>query len=235
MAANLCSGLEEEGAQAVRFSLIRTEPEGAEQLEKAMAALDGCTWIVFTSSNGVEIFFRQLKARGRDIRSLAGKKFAVIGAGTRKELAEHGILADFVPSAFSSRDLSKEWIPELQKGDHVLLLRAREASGELPEALARAGIAYTDAALYHTVVDARKADELGRVLREVDYVTFCSGSAVRAFASMTEERDFAAKTVCIGPVTEQAAVKAGFQVYQSAVVYTAEGIRDVLLYDRRDG
>ena len=52
---------------------------------------------------------------------------------------------------------------------------------------------------------------------------------------MTEGQDFAAKVVCIGPVTERAAEKAGIPVYQSAVVYTAEGIRDALLYDRRDG
>ena len=162
-------------------------------------------------------------------------KFAVIGDGTRRELEKHGILADFVPSAFSSRDLSKEWIPMLGKDDHVFLMRAREASRELPEALENAGIPYTDIALYHTAVDMRKAEELGRLLKEVDYVTFCSGSAVRAFASMTEGQDFAAKVVCIGPVTERAAEKAGIPVYQSAVVYTAEGIRDVLLYDRRDG
>lgn len=235
MAENLCSVLEEEGAEAVRFSLIRTEPETEEELNRAMEALDICTWIVFTSSNGVELFFRLLKERSRDVRSLAAVKFAVIGDGTRKELEKHGILADFVPSAFSSRDLSAEWIPMLGREDKILLLRAREASGELPEALSQAGVPYVDAALYHTAVDMRKAEELERILKEVDYVTFCSGSAVRAFAAMTRERDFAAKTVCIGPVTERAAVKAGIPVYQSAVTYTAEGIRDVLLYDRRNG
>lgn len=235
MAENLCGVLEEEGAEAIRFSLIRTEPEDNENVARAMEALDTCTWIVFTSSNGVELFFRRLRECGKDIRGLATVKFAVIGDGTRRELEKHGILADFVPSAFSSRDLSKEWIPMLGKDDHVFLMRAREASRELPEALENAGIPYTDIALYHTAVDMRKAEELGRLLKEVDYVTFCSGSAVRAFASMTEGQDFAAKVVCIGPVTERAAEKAGIPVYQSAVVYTAEGIRDVLLYDRRDG
>ena len=101
----------------------------------------------------------------------------------------------------------------LGKDDHVFLMRAREASHELPEALENAGISYTDIALYHTAVDMRKAEELGRLLKEVDYVTFCSGSAVRAFASMTEGQDFAAKVVCIGPVTERAAEKAGMRIY----------------------
>lgn len=44
-----------------------------------------------------------------------------------------------------------------------------------------------------------------------------------------------AKAVCIGPVTEKAAVQAGIPVYASAVVYTAEGIRDVLRKDNLKG
>jgi uroporphyrinogen III methyltransferase/synthase len=84
-------------------------------------------------------------------------------------------------------------------------------------------------------VDERKGEELNRILPQMDYVTFASASAVKAFASMLEEekRGFDAKVVCIGPVTEKAAIAAGFTVHQSAVEYTADGIKDVLLYDVR--
>ena len=47
--------------------------------------------------------------------------------------------------------------------------------------------------------------------------------------------DMTAKAVCIGPVTEKAAVQAGIPVYASAVVYTAEGMRDVLRKDNLKG
>ena len=43
------------------------------------------------------------------------------------------------------------------------------------------------------------------------------------------------EAVCIGPVTERAAKKAGIPVYASAVTYTAEGMRDVLRKDRKYG
>ena len=169
------------------------------------------------------------------MRSLADLKFAVIGAATKEELEKHGIFADFVPSRYSSRELAAEWIPTLRADEKVLLARAEEASEELSDALKEAGIDYEDVALYHTAVDQRKSEELNRILPQVDYVTLCSASAVRAYVSMLDEvgRQSDPRIICIGPVTERAAKAAGLTVHQSAVVYTAEGIKDVLLYDKR--
>lgn len=223
--------LEEEGAEVISLGLIETEPLAAEELAAAVDGISEYTWAVFTSSNGVDIFFDCLLRAGRDIRRLAGLRFAVIGEGTKDALAQRGIRADFVPSRYSSRDLSAEWVPKLTKTDRVLLLRAREASLELNEALAEAGIAYEALSVYHTAADTRKREELNRILPDVDYVTFASASAVKAFASMAEAGTWTAKAVCIGPVTERAAEAAGIPVCQSAVEYTAEGMRDVLLYD----
>lgn len=228
----LCHILEEEGAEAIAFSLIHTEPLWKGAYVNAMRELETYSWIVFTSANGVERFFDILLDKpGRDIRCLAGMKFAVIGKGTKEALEEHGIRADFMPTSFSSKCLSKEWVPTLKPEDNVFLLRAEEASKELNQALSQAGIVYTDIPFYHTVTDERKAGELNRILSQADYVTFCSASAVKAFASMVDKKAFDTKVICIGPVTAAEAEKAGIPVYMSAIEYTAEGIRDVLLYD----
>lgn len=225
--------LEAEGAEVISFSLIHTEPLVTGELKNAVEALDHYSWAVFTSGNGVDIFFNYLLASGKDIRCLAGLKFAVIGEGTKKALEARGIQADFVPTRYSSRDLAGEWIPTLAGKDRVLLLRAEEASLELNRALQEAGIRYEALSIYHTAADGRKGEELSRILPQADYVTFASASAVKAFASMTGGRTMGAKAVCIGPVTEKAAAAAGIPVHRSAVEYTAEGIRDVLLYDQR--
>ncbi len=235
MAENQSRVLEAEGAEVISFSLIDTEPLLTDALKEAVDALDQYTWIVFTSSNGVDLFFDYLMEREKDLRCLSGLRFAVIGEGTKSALAARGIRADFVPGRYSSRDLAAEWIPTLTKEDRALLLRAEEASRELNEALDQAGIPYEALAVYHTAVDARRGEELNRILPEVDYVTFASASAVKAFAAMTEGNTFQAKAVCIGPVTEKAARVAGIPVHRSAVEYTAEGMRDVLLYDRIHG
>ncbi|HIR97672.1 MAG TPA: hydroxymethylbilane synthase [Candidatus Merdisoma faecalis] len=232
--------LAEDGAEVIPFSLIDTKelerPEFLQAAEELASGDASYTWVVFTSRNGVEIFLKALKKQQIDIRKLASLHFAVIGEGTKAALEEAGIYADFVPSRYSSTHLAAEWIPELKAEDKVLLLRAEEASDELPKALAEAGIPYTDAALYRTERDYRKAEELNRLLPEMDYITFASASAVKAFAAMVPEPDkITAKAVCIGPVTEKAAVKAGIPVYASAVAYTAEGMRDVLRKDRKYG
>lgn len=231
MAEAQCRVLEAEGAEAVAFSLIHTEPLDTGELAEAVEELKQYSWAVFTSSNGVELFFDTLMKRGRDLRCLAGIRFAVIGEGTCRALAKRGIRADFVPTKYSSRDLAEEWIPTLKKEDQVLLLRAEEASLELNRALEEAQIGFRAVSVYHTAVDERKHDELNRIVPQVDYVTFASASAVKAFAAMVDEKNMKAKAVCIGPVTEKAAEAAGIRVHRSAVEYTAEGIRDVLLYE----
>lgn len=231
MAKNQCRVLEAEGAEAIAYSLIYTKPLLTKELEETVKTLDQYSWIVFTSSNGVDIFFDYLIDSGKDIRCLAGIRFAVIGEGTKKALEARGIQADFVPTRYSSRDLSKEWVPGLTQKDQVLLLRAKEASSELNHALEAANVPYRALPIYCTAVDERRSEELGRILPQVDYVTFASASAVKAFASMTDTKEMEAKAVCIGPVTEKAAAAAGIHVHRSAAEYTAEGIRDVLLYD----
>ena len=223
----------EDGAEPMALSLIRTKALYTPELSKALDELDSYTWIVFTSANGVELFFGYLKERNRDIRSLSAVKFAVIGEGTREALEGHGIYADFVPSRYSSADLAREWIPGLSRHDRLLLLRAKEASRELPDACEAAGISYQAVPLYTTEADVRKGEALKRMLDKVDYVTFASASAVKAFAGMVQDpAGIRAKVICIGPVTEKAARSLGIPVCQSASVYTAEGIRDVIREDR---
>jgi len=73
-------------------------------------------------------------------------------------------------------------------------------------------------------VDWRKKDMLIRAMDGADYMTFASGSAVRAFAEMAGAKDGHPKIVCIGPVTAEAAAGAGLKVAAVAEDYTIEGL-----------
>jgi uroporphyrinogen III methyltransferase/synthase len=131
--------------------------------------------------------------------------------------------------------MAEQMIPRLTKEDKVLLLRAKEASKELPDALEKAGVSSTAVSLYHTVYDRRKADELNRIIRFVDYITFASSSAVKAFWEMVEDKDaIVGKCISIGPVTTKTADQLGLTIDQTASVYSAEGIVDVLLADQAE-
>ena len=69
-----------------------------------------------------------------------------------------------------------------------------------------------------------------RACREMGIETVAVYSEADKEALHTKLAD---EAVCIGPVTEKAAEAAGIRVHRSAVEYTAEGIRDVLLYETK--
>lgn len=235
MVERLSPLLKEEGAEAISFSLIRTEAMDTPEFDRAMADIDSYTWIVLTSANGVECFFDKLKAMRKDIRDFKDVHFAVIGDGTKKALEGHGIYSDLIPTAYSSKDMAAAMVPHMKPTDKVLLLRAEEANAVLPDSLTAAGIDHTCVSLYHTVVDERKADELSRLVETVDYITFASSSAVRAFVSMAGSlENVSAKYISIGPVTTKTAGAEGLHVDRTAAVYTTQGIVDTIIEDVRE-
>ena len=232
MVERLSPILKEEGAEAISFSLIRTERMRLPELDVALKEIDKYNWIVFTSANGVECFFEEMQEVRKDIRDLAHIRFAVIGDGTKKALEDHGIFCDFIPTAYSSKDMAEAMVPYIGKDENVLLLRAEEANRVLPDALEEAGISHTCISLYHTVIDERKADELNRLIKMVDYVTFASSSAVRAFVSMVDNLDeVKGKYISIGPVTTKTAQENGLSIAKTAVVYTARGMVETMIQD----
>lgn len=232
MVERLSPILKEEGAEAISFSLIHTENLSTEEFDRAMEEINSYNWVIFTSANGVECFFDKLKALRKDIREFAGIHFAVIGDGTRKALEDHGIYSDFVPTAYSSEGMAKTMIPLMKKGDRVLMLRAEEANKVLPDAFTKVGIDNTCISLYHTVTDMRKADELSRLIKTCDYITFASSSAVKAFVSMVDDlTEVTGKYISIGPVTTRTAEKLGLSVHRTAVTYTARGVVECIMQD----
>lgn len=235
MVERLSPLLKEEGAEAISFSLIRTEAMDTPEFDRAMTDIDSYTWIVLTSANGVECFFDKLKAMRKDIRDFKDVHFAVIGDGTKKALEGHGIYSDLIPTAYSSKDMAAAMVPHMKPTDKVLLLRAEEANAVLPDSLTAAGIDHTCVSLYHTVMDERKADELSRLVETVDYITFASSSAVRAFVSMAGSlENVSAKYISIGPVTTKTAGAEGLHVDRTAAVYTTQGIVDTIIEDVRE-
>ncbi len=232
MVERLSPLLKDEGAEAISFSLVRTESLHTKEISDAINNSADYSWIVFTSANGVKCFFDQLKMMRKDVRDFAHIHFAVIGDGTKKALEAHGIYSDFVPTAYSSDEMARSLTPLLTKEDKVLLLRAAEANKVLPDALSAAGIQNDIVPLYHTVVDEKKADELNRLIKTCDYITFASSSAVKAFVSLVDDLDeVEGKYISIGPVTSKTAERAGLTLAQTATSFTAAGIVEAIKRD----
>ena len=220
------------GAECLAVSLIETRPLITDQVSAAVKSVGDYHWLLFTSGNGVDIFFETLRILRLDIRMLMNVKLAAIGRKTAAALEKYGFYCDFVPEDFSAADLTKEWIPLLGKEDRVIMFRAREGTAVLPQELKKAGIAFLDVPLYETWMDERRAEELERALKQVDYVTLASGSAARAFHRMLSGTiPQSVKVIAIGPSTAGTAKDLGIEVYKSTDEYTAAGIVAAILAD----
>lgn len=162
--------LREQGAASETAVCLKIEPLPGNIPER----FDAYSWIVFTSANGIDLFFRFLKENGRDPGDLRKLRFACIGKATAQKLARYGIRADLVPEEYSSAALGKalaeQYLREKAEKPEapapgaetpgtqdqeawkpVLLLRAEQGSPELTAALEAAGIPLEDRKIYRTV------------------------------------------------------------------------------------
>lgn len=215
------------GGEPVVMSLISVRAEKMYGLKEVLVR-PGKRWLVFTSRNGVRFFFEQMKKEQVDIRSLGDSRIAVMGAGTRKELENWGCYADLVPEQSCSESLAKALCENVQYDEEICLFRAEEASDVLTKRLREKQYRVVDIPTYRTEIMWKKRELLREMLEDVDAVTFCSASAVSAFVQMTEGHDLVAKTICIGPVTAQAAKKAGLHIDKVAEQYDLEGLTEAL-------
>ena len=215
------------GGEPVVMSLIGVKGQEMSRI-KAVLTSPGKRWLVFTSRNGVRFFFEQMKKEQVDIRSLGDSRIAVMGAGSRKELENWGCYADLVPEQSCSESLAKALCAHAEPDEAICLFRAEEASDVLTKRLREKQYRVVDIPTYRTEIMWKKRELLREMLEDVDAVTFCSASAVSAFVQMTEGHDLVAKTICIGPVTAQAAKKAGLHIDKVAEQYDLEGLTEAL-------
>lgn len=228
LAEKMAKRFKETGANICEMSLIAIKEIEIEK-EKLLSEINDATHILFTSSNGVDIFFEQIKRYGIDIRSLYNKKICVIGSGSGEALNKYGVNADFIPSKFDSKSFLNEILPKLDKDSKVLMLRARIGSDVLPKGLKSAGIAFSDIPVYDTIIDHRKKFELNKDIENFDYVVAASASGAKALVEMIEDKKMlSGKVVSIGPVTTKALVELGIENIITAKRYDVEGIIDAI-------
>ena len=218
------------GAETAEISLIACKtPKQNPLMQIDWSAFQ---WIVFTSANGVELFWKALRQSGTDLRKLTHMKFAAIGSGTASALAEQGIMVDCMPKRFESRYLAEMLISQLSEQDRVLLMRAENGTVVLPELLQKAGKTCVSVPLYRTEADERKKELLHLHLPDADYLVFSSASAVRAYAQLRDPSvPCHAKVISIGAVTSGAAAECGIPVAYTAKEATVEGIAAAILQD----
>lgn len=229
---NMASCLEEEfdkyGGETIAISLVETIPDYSSCDDK-LNEIEKYSWLVFTSANGVNIFFDRLRDLKTDIRKLANVKFAVVGTSTGKALEKYGLYADFVPSKFTSKTLADELAQILTDKDRVLIVRGKQGKNFIEDKFTSMAVDFDKICIYETIQDERRADEVRRICRDVDYIVVTSGSGARALKDMAgcEHENI----VVIGPVTKKDCEELGLSVKLVAKEFDAKGIVDVIAGD----
>lgn len=208
------------GAEVLELPAIRTQPlEDQSDLKEALARLEIYQWIVFTSPTGVRVFFEEMRRFGIDIRRMWAAKIAAVGSGTKKALAERGILTDLMPEIFDGESLGKALCAACTGDEHILIPRAKIGTPELVQALReKTGLVIDDIATYDTfyerqeVIDQKKEIETGGI----GCAVFTSASTVRGFVEATPGLDYTkVRAACIGKQTKAAADAWGMETYMA--------------------
>jgi len=217
--------LEQYGAKVILCPTIEIrELESYERLDEAIEHLYGYDWLIFTSVNGVEHFFKRLRARERDASDLDELKVCAIGEATAARLRDLHVHVDVIPDEFKAEGVFaalENFVggTEALKGLNVLIPRASVARDYLPKALEQAGARVDVVPAYRTLVPENL--DRGRVAAMLsgsgDCIAFTSSSTVRNLAQLFDTQDLSEALAgvviaCIGDITATTAADYGLQV-----------------------
>jgi len=201
---------------------------------QVLAEFPGYDWAIFTSANGVRVFFDAIADLGKDARVFGGMKIAAIGPRTAEVLQQSGIRADFVPAVFTGRELARQLIGYTDlRGKKVLLLRSEIASDELVHGLEAGGAEVKDVPVYTAV--SQKGDDASLIAQmrqgQIQWLTFASPSAVRSFFEQIPPeavRSCGVRVASVGPVTSKELARLGVAVDVEATEHTIDGLLDAI-------
>lgn len=233
-ADSFADALTNAGFEPIFFPVIEIRPfEENVALDRAIAKLECYDWVVFTSVNGVDVFFEHLAYPSSFPGEGLGVKVAAIGPKTAQSLEARSVTPNFVPEEYVAEailpglgDLCERW---------VLLPRAEIARKALPEAIMKAGGVAHEIAVYQTLPAEPDPEGLAVLKSGVEAVTFTSPSTVENFLEIVRRIGLDPlhlpgnpRIACIGPITRKTAEGAGYVDVVVAEEYTSEGIVQLL-------
>jgi uroporphyrinogen III methyltransferase / synthase len=220
----------ERGAMPAEMPVIRISPPRTwKELDKAILNLESYHWIVFTSVNAVEMFWRRLKAKKLDSRKFGGTKIGAIGPATAGALEARGLRPDYVPKIYTSRGLLAGLNKQDVSGRRVLLPRADIAGNELNDGLIKLGAKVRQLTAYRTATVTNSISQAKQMLLsgEIDVITFTSASTVNSLLDILGQKWEVikqARLACIGPNAAAALADKGLKADIIAREHTMPGL-----------
>lgn len=217
------------GADVIELPTIRIEePHNRMAFGELVQDAHTYDWIVFSSPNGVDAFFKMFYKLYHDARAIGGAKIAAIGPGTADKIKEYHLAVDLMPEKdFVAEGLvaafkEKENIENLT----VLWVRADEAREVIASGLTGLRAIVDEAIAYRTVPERDdNLEALARLKAEgADMITFTSSSTVEHFLELGVALPEGIQIASIGPVTSATARERGLKVDVEAHEHTIPGL-----------
>ncbi|MBI1806657.1 MAG: uroporphyrinogen-III synthase [Ignavibacteria bacterium] len=207
------------GAPIVFPTIEITPPVSWEASDKAIDALYMYDGLMFTSTNGVEFFFRRINERKVLLQDLRSKLIFVVGEKTKTAAESHGLRVTLTPEKFTAQDLAKALQHEDLHGKTFLFPRGNVGDDTLAGNLKILGAKVDSIIVYQTQKPEEKnVREIKTMLLggKIDVVTFTSPSTFKNFIALFSHNEIDrmshhTKIAVIGPVTAKAVEQGGLE------------------------
>ena len=218
-ASKLKDDLRAMGADVLEMPTIRisqSEGDDAREFAHCVAECHTYDWIIFTSPNAVEYFFRAFDLIRDDARAIGGCRIAAVGPGTAEKLKEYRMATDLMPKEHVAEGLLKAFQEEVGSIENTTMLwvRAKGARDVLSNRLNEAGVILDEAIAYQA--ESETADPTGAVQKfkdnGADIITFTSSSTVEGFFDLGLSIPDETMIASIGPVTSSTLAENGYEV-----------------------
>lgn len=222
--------LKDLGADITEINSIKIK-EDIYSLDKYKEKLTKYDYVVFTSVNAVNLFFKYLKEKVIDIRNINGR-FACIGNGTYKALLENHVVSDIIADQFVAEDLFRKLSKTIKKGDNILIPCSLKSRDYITDSLKGLGANVDRVNIYDAILGDNKNVNS---FEDVDTVIFTSPSTFNNMVTLVGLNNISKKhIIAIGPITEKSILDNGLACV-SCDEYSEDGIINKLLelYDNK--
>lgn len=212
------------GGEAAVCPLIKTVEVVQDEDEQRLASCQGYDWLIFTSQNGVEFFWKKLERHSFNVSQISSK-IAAVGEKTAELLKRYGFTVHFMPSIFSADTFVSEFPAVCGASPKCLFIR-----GELAKDTIRKGLPFPidEWTVYTTVENKESVETLVEKVQKSKepIIIFASPSAVDCYNKYAAPQIGwnQAKIACIGHVTKDAVEKYGAQVTYFPKKYTMQSV-----------
>ena len=221
---NFCREIEKLGGNSELLSFLRIEDQmhnfNYENLKNYQALL-------FNSPNGVKFFFEHIP----DMRVLGNIKIGAVGAKTKEELEKFKIKPDVMPEKYLTAELAEEILKITEENDRILVITSDISPCDDVEWSRKYNRKFEKFIGYNTNFNLKSKTDVEKILKDVEYITFLSSSAVKSFVSSLEN-DISCvkrlKVISIGPSTTKTLKNFKINIFSEALDYTADGVIDIL-------